>query len=574
MIENNNGLSLGDDLDLSFSDDIAENLSNENNENKNEHTKAGGTSAIEIKKSSSSVCLSNVTEENDELEFSYDNIGMQIDTYLDYNRTKESKDVVEINKNDLEPDYLFDLFSAAQKEARINKILYAYITSTSFAEISRENVFKEEENTIVDVDSNKSLDLKNTDFDNVLELLLQNKYIKDSPENFKKIYKLKSAAALVEEGVKYYKLGAKLDDLKVYVYNLIKTYQLSIKQKIESKSILLKDLEYKASSEVVQKDNKIIELKEELSELNATNTDLSEKMKELQANEFDLSSVLNNNEFSFMSEIEIEDDVTLEELLIKFDQLLQEKNNSQVDESTTEAKIEELNHEITKLNEDLLNKNSLIGDLKKEIDSLNESIEEAKNASAETEVNSDDIYEEDETEEVEKGDDEEDEKKKTNWLKITGFIFLGFIVLIASVLGIGSIVLDDEEPQNQNANYYNKKSPTPKPLEKQEVVKEITVTPIPAPVEKVREISSLEESQKLDPIPVLNNAEHDFAVEITDEEFMNLKFDIYDSYKIRVGGKDFVKGDIINGFAFHKARSDGRLFFMKKDGSPLVFNMK
>jgi hypothetical protein len=105
----------------------------------------------------------------------------------------------------------------------------------------------------------------------------------------------------------------------------------------------------------------------------------------------------------------------------------------------------------------------------------------------------------------------------------------------------------------------------------------------PAPMKKeqplvIEQENNIETKQEVEPVvkQLQTNPSYDFSREISFEEFKNQKFDIYsDNFeKIRVNMKDFTRGEVINGFKFIKATSEGKILFVDKNSSPVWVDMK
>jgi len=195
----------------------------------------------------------------------------------------------------------------------------------------------------------------------------------------------------------------------------------------------------------------------------------------------------------------------------------------------------------------------------KECEELEQKLEELTNELKSLEEDKYEEVKEVESEEEFPQETENEEKKvkkpMSKALKITLIVVSTIVFIIVTIFGVGSYLLSEEEQVVNNTNY------------------------APAPVKQNTEPTKVMENIKLEPkkIEKLETTPvYDFNKIMSFDEFEQQKFDIYsDNFeKIRINKKDFVRGDVINGFKFIKANSEGKILFIDDKNNPLWVKMK
>lgn len=445
--------------------------------------------------------------------------------------SEKEEPVITLNLNKIDPKEAKDTLEKAYMELQLDVILVEFLQGNEFNKIKIEELFKQEHFKDTPADK-KELYLQNA-----IEKLSKNDTLKND-DFVQKLFKLKKIEDLVKDSIvltKFKEENKSLINLlkfniDLYIEKSIKKHNLNNSSDIPAIE-KIKDELIEIKEELDDK-NKIIEsLNLNLEKYNNSEIELKEKIKVLEEKDKNVSI-----DFSVLEEtIDIDftnnHETILLDLLNLFRQMQQEIENlkTKLQDSTSSEIVKELMDENASLTEELKKLKEEKNNKENELDSLLKN----DNSKIETTNNIDLNI--------------KNKKSIPKSLKIIFGVILTIAFLYGSLLIVGSMLgLDEEDIPTAPTNYIEPAPTT------QQVEKDIAL-----------------------PTPVENNA-YDFNKELSLIELQEQKFDIYtDNYeKIRVNGKDFLTGQIINGYEFVRANSAGKILFINNEKNPVWIEMK
>jgi preprotein translocase subunit SecE len=471
------------------------------------------------------------------------------------NAIEEIQKSIHFDLDKMDPKAANEQIKKLHKDLSLDAAIYEYLESKEFKDINLDelleiSIFKDLELTDV---ADKIDYIQNT-----VNRLSQNDYCIENEPFLKKLYKLKRIEVLVNDSIQVNSVHAKQSKLKENLVGFLKKYSSFVEKDVNKNlnSILLSIQKEESSSEkleAVQKENN--DLKDKLTK--TVDEDIyQDKVKECEELEQKLEELTNE-----LNSSKSKDDIKIDSSFIK-----KHFPNLEINESFSVEDI--LNHISEKLeavqkeNNDLKDKltktvdEDIYQDKVKECEELEQKLEELTNElNSSNENKYQEVEEEKEFPQETENEDKKVKKPMSKALKITLIVVSTIVFIIVTIFGVGSYLLSEEEQVVNNTNY------------------------APAPVKQNTEPTKVMENIKLEPkkIEKLETTPvYDFNKIMSFDEFEQQKFDIYsDNFeKIRINKKDFVRGDVINGFKFIKANSEGKILFIDDKNNPLWVKMK
>ncbi|MDQ1268544.1 MAG: hypothetical protein QG567_730 [Campylobacterota bacterium] len=479
---------------------------------------------------------------------------------------------VHLDMDNEDPVYVAQKIKEVYNSANLKAALCEYIEERDFRDVGIEDLFTSP--LIKGIEGSSPSEIKET-----VKRLIFNTNLKSKKDFLRKLYKLRDIEDLISDSLQFSSINDKFDSFKKNLRTLIGEYEESVRDSVaktlaatvqkeqpqkpavdaiaqmrfaESEALLQEELKIaRAEVEGYKKalEEKISASKKTIDSLVESNKVLEQKREAFMA------------EFKALDFIDDEDD---EDVIIA--KIMEELKGEEgtVDSSLQESlefeieKAKGLEDEISELKEDngrLKDENSLLSE---KVESLSRTIEEIHAANAAN--SSQQPQESDDEEEGETDKVEVDKKESSNKAKKVGVIIGGVLFTLLAVFLIGDMFMGEESP-----------APTA-----------YAVAPATAPKtadDATAAVVAHEAGAAVvvpDAPPAGYENVFDFTTAMGEEEFKKQAFDIYreDFNKIRINQKDFISGDVINGYKFIKATSAGKILFIKSDNEPMWVEMK
>jgi hypothetical protein len=515
--------------------------------------------------------------ENDQIEISIPSIDKMpeylaflstLKTPIDKKNLIEYKKEIHIDFNKMNPKEASEQFTNIQKELKFDAAIFEYLSNNNFGDINKDEILNLEDIKLIEL----SIDEKISYIDKAIVKLSSNEFCKEDNEFLKKLYKLKRIENLVEDSIAVNEVYIKQKEMKNNIINLLDSYNKFVSKHINKISFLNNSKDSHESKDLINslnaKSERIVKLEESLKNSeghvkdieHTKNIEIERLEKEIEELTIKLQNVVPESSTfdtllleKYFEDIDLNEDFSIEDFLKELS-LKIEKNKKEI-ETLNDKLVNAIDEELYQVKID-------------EIERLEKEIEELKSEKYNEEIEADEKEFPQETNEdeiintkIEKETKKEKKEKKpmSKGLKLTLIVLISLVSFIVIFFVIGSILLDDNESLNTNTNY------APAPMKKEQPL-------------VIEQENNIETKQEVEPVvkQLQTNPSYDFSREISFEEFKNQKFDIYsDNFeKIRVNMKDFTRGEVINGFKFIKATSEGKILFVDKNSSPVWVDMK
>ena len=476
---------------------------------------------------------------------------------------------VHLDMDNEDPIYVAKKIKDVYNSANLKAALCEYIEESDFRDVTIEDLLTSP--LFKGIEGGSYDEIKET-----VKKLMFNTNLKNKKNFLRKLYKLRDLEDLIDDSLQFSSFNDKLVDFKKNLKTLIGEYEESVRESVTKTLAATVQKEYPQKQAVdVMAQARFAEsealLKEELKNAQAETEGYKKAFEEKSMmSKKAIDSISESNRLleqkreAFMAELKlfdfIDDEDDDEDIIIaKITEELNRKEGG-VDSSVQDdldfeiEKVKLLEDEILELKEDGARLKDENSSLSEKVESLNRTIEEIHAANAVSPSQPSQEGEDEEDSEAE----ETENKESSSKAKKAGIIIGGILFALLAVFLIGDMFMGE-------------KPPAPVAYAPGEVAVEpanSAVTPVVAQQEGAVVTPKA-------PDGVYENV-FDFTTPISEDEFKKQAFDIYmeDFSKIRMNKKDFVSGEVINGYKFIKATSAGKILFIKSDNEPMWVEMK